>query len=169
MLGSKKKLCPASWSGLRLKPALDKGPATLFLDFVLTKFCDNLRTTASLNFGIFTNSQLFGRNHLSAILLTTWDFQDPSSRYCFSTSANWPDKAGPVFVETRFLIFISLKISRVSSSTPWSLTVELASLTWEEVPWFSVTADGLWYTKSLSLLSSILDWDAARDMGDSEH
>ena len=47
MLGSKKKLCPASWSGLRLKPALDKGLATLFLDFSLTKFCDNLRTTAS--------------------------------------------------------------------------------------------------------------------------
>ena len=51
--------------------------------------------------------------------------------------------AGPVFVETRLLLFISLKMSRVSSCTPWSLTFELAFLTWEEILWFSVTAGGL--------------------------
>ena len=80
---------------------------------------------------------------LSAILLTTRDFQDSSSQYRFATSANWPDMAGPVFVVTRLLLFISLKMSGVSSSTLWSLTFELASLTWEEILWFSVTAVGL--------------------------
>ena len=80
---------------------------------------------------------------LSAILLTTKDFRDSSSQYRFATSANWPDMAGPVFVVTRLLLFISLKMSGVSSSTLWSLTFELASLTWEEILWFSVTAVGL--------------------------
>ena len=100
--------------------------------------------TASLSFGTLTNSQLFGMSSLSAILLTTKDFGDSSSQYYFATSANWPDMAGPLFVETRLLLFTSLKMSGVSSYTLWSLTFELASLTWEEILWFSVTAGGLW-------------------------
>ena len=80
---------------------------------------------------------------LSAILLTTKDFGDSSSQYYFATSANWPDMAGPLFVETRLLLFTSLKMLGVSSYTLWSLTFELASLTWEEILWFSVTAGGL--------------------------
>ena len=32
----------------------------------------------------------------------------------------------------------------------------------------TIDGGGLWYTKSMSLPSTILDWDAARDMGDSE-
>ena len=97
----------------------------------------------SLSFGILINSQLFGMSRLSAILLTTRDFRDSSSQYRFASSANWLDMAGPVFVERRLLLFISLKILRVSSSTLWSLTLELASLTWEETLWFHVTSGGL--------------------------
>ena len=37
----KKKLFPASWSGLCLKPVLDEGSATVFLYLLLTKFCDS--------------------------------------------------------------------------------------------------------------------------------
>ena len=80
---------------------------------------------------------------LSVILFTTKDFRDFSSQYRFATSDNWPDMAGPVLVETRLLLLISLKMSGVSSSTLWSLTFELAFLTWEEILWFSVTAGGL--------------------------
>ena len=69
----------------------------------------------------------------TAILLTNWDFRDSSSQYCFATSPKWPDMARPVFIETRLLLFISLKMSRVSSSTTWFLTFELASLTCEEI------------------------------------
>ena len=90
----------------------------------------------SLSFGILINSQLFGMSRLSAILLTTRDFRDSSSQYRFASSANWLDMAGPVFVER-------LKILRVSSSTLWSLTFELASLIWQETLWFPVTAGGL--------------------------
>ena len=79
-----------------------------------------------------------------SILLTTWDFQDSSSHYRFATSTNWPDMAGPVFVDTRFLLFISLKMPRLCWSTPCYLTFELASLTWEEILCFPVTAGGLW-------------------------
>ena len=60
--------------------------------------------TASSSFRTLTNSQLFGMNSRFAVLLTTWDFRDSSSQYCFATSANWPDMAGPVFLETRFLL-----------------------------------------------------------------
>ena len=60
---------------------------------------------------------MFGISRLSAILLATWDFWDSSSQYGFVTSSNWPDIAGLVSVETRLLLFILLKISRVSSST----------------------------------------------------
>ena len=91
--------------------------------------------TAWFSFGTLTNSQLFGMSSLSAILLTTWDFWDSSSQYRFATSTNWPDIAGPVFVETRLLLFISLKMPRVSSSTTWSLTFELASLSWKKILW----------------------------------
>ena len=80
---------------------------------------------------------------LSAILLTIRDFRDSSSQYRFATPANWPDMAGPVFAETRLLLIISLKMSRVSSCAPWSLTLELVSLTWEEILWFYVTVGEL--------------------------
>ena len=85
--------------------------------------------TATLSFGTLTNSQLFGMSSLSAILLTTRDFRDSSSHYCFATSGNLLDMAGHVFVETRLLLFMSLKMSRVSLPTLWSLTFESASLT----------------------------------------
>ena len=94
--------------------------------------------TASLSFWTLKNPQLFLMSSLSAILLTTRDFWDSSSRHRFATSANWLD------VETRLLLFISLKLSRVSSSTLWSLTFELASLTWKKILWLSVTVGGLW-------------------------
>ena len=60
--------------------------------------------TASSSFRTLTNSQLFEMNSLFAVLRTTRDFRDSSSQYCFATSANWPDMAGPVFLETRFLL-----------------------------------------------------------------
>ena len=53
--------------------------------------------TTSLSFDTIENAQLFGTSSLSAILLTTWDFRDSSSQFCFVTSANWEDKTGPVF------------------------------------------------------------------------
>ena len=73
---------------------------------------------ASLSFWTPTNSQVFGMSSVSAILLITWDFRDSPSQCRFATSPNCPDMAGPVFVETRLLLF-----------KPWSLTFELASLT----------------------------------------
>ena len=114
-------------------------PFLIWKDFLVLSYC-------LISFGTLTNLEMFGMSNLSVILLIISDFQDPSSQHCFATSANWPDMTGLVFVKTRLLLFISLKMSPVSSSTPWSLSFELASLTSEEIRnlWFSVTTGGLW-------------------------
>ena len=106
------------WNSQTLVCDLQNAEVAKRIDFLLS---DKLPSTLLWYRKIFrfwtTSSPLFGMSSLSAILLIISYFQGSSCQYCFATSANWLDMARPVFVKTRLLLTISLKISRVSSST----------------------------------------------------
>ena len=130
-------------------------------------------TTAWLRFGTLTNSHLFEWEASQLFFLPPGISDTLPPSIVLQPQPSWT-----CVCWDKIVTIISLKMSRVSLSTPWSLTFklqpykivrhtqtihrhlsvfdhfvglafkgltfELASLTWEEVIWFSVTVGVLW-------------------------